>query len=230
MKVSGVSAIALVIASLSLSTANASDLFNPGGSSKDVSIAGMNLSGAYISLGAGGVFTDANGTGSAVVPGGTIFAGGNASLSGFLGDVRVGLDRGVGNGFLIGVYGDLSYEEAKGSGNSVPTLGITGGSATEHFGYGAGLKLGAQMGPTTVVYGLVGYQGQHISESVVTISKSTDLNGVLLGAGIETVLSGNWSIGAEGDYVAFGGWSPISGINVDADEIRTTARLVYHTN
>jgi hypothetical protein len=218
-----VSAIALIA---SISSANASDLYNPGGSLKDVTIAGMNLSGVYISLGAGGVFSDANSSGTH--DNGnytTVFGPGDVALSGFLGDIRVGYDRSLGSGWLLGIYGDLSYEQAKGTVNTVSQVDITGATGTAHFGYGAGLKLGAGLGQTTVVYGLLGYQGQHVSDSGAALSASTDLNGILVGGGIETELTKSLFFGVEADYVAFESWKPLTGLSIDMDEVRATARI-----
>jgi len=231
----GASVLALIVASAGVG--HAADLFtNPGASLKDpITGAKVNLSGLYISLGAGGVFSDADTTGTHTTTGNyptTIFGGGDAALSGFLGDARIGIDKDLG-GFSLGIYGDLSEEVAKGTSPNVPAVNITGSSATAHFGYGAGAKLGIPLSQTTVAYGLLGYQGQHISVKsnaggTVSGSASTDLNGVLVGGGFENMISKNWGIAVEADYVAYGGWSPISGINVDADEIRTTARISYH--
>jgi len=221
MKSLKITASIVALLSASYLSASASDLL----SLKDVpaTLSQVNWTGAYASVGAGGVFTNANSSGTGVSGGTTIVTGGDAALSGFLGDLRLGYDASYGGG-LIGIWGDVSYERDKGSSNSIPLAGLTGTTAEAHLGYSAGLRIGRTFG-TGLIYALAGYQGQHVTDKALNFS--TDLHGGIAGIGIEQEIAPHVFFGTEVDYVAYGDWHPVQGITISADEVRATARLGY---
>ncbi len=205
-----------------VTAASAADIYNAGGSSKDAPVvAGINWSGVYIQIGAGGAFAnaDARGTGTVGSEATTIYGGGNLGLSGFAGDIRVGYDYTLGKGLLIGLWGEVSDEVASGS-------NTTGSKSESQYGYGAGLRAGRYFG-TSLVYGLVGWQGLHVKTSGSGWSLSNDLNGIGVGGGIEAEIAQHVTLGAEAKYIAYGDWTPANGLTVSGDEVRTTARLGY---
>lgn len=201
---------AAAFAALMTAPAFAADLSTKDAASSP-SVAGVSLSGVVVELGLGA------GVANASVSQGS--AGADASFAGFLGDIRVRVERVVTPGWNASVYAGLSIEDVKGN-----TSGFTAGNQT--FGYSAGVQIGRTFNSgTSEIYGLAGYQGQHLGLNGT--GYSTDLQGIALGGGIRTALSAHLVAGVEIQEVIYGAYKPVTGVNIDNTEMRTTARIGY---
>jgi opacity protein-like surface antigen len=171
-------AVAAVLAlGLSSSQALAADPYKRDSDSLP-SISDFRYSGLYASIAAGYAFNELTHTSDASF---------NAGTQGAIAEFRIGADYKFSGGpYFAGVYVQGSYEDAS------PTDGL--------WGYGAGLRAGRYFGSTSL-YGLVGYEGQHVNSIDADVGK--DLNGVQFGLGAEIALTGHVSLRIEGDYVIF---------------------------
>lgn len=182
--------ILLAFSALSLSTgAYAADRVIPEGSGHD-------WSGFYVGVGtgAGAVVHDVDLAGLLGFDG----IGGE----GVFGEVSVGYDRLVGPRFLVGAFLDGRL------GNIGTRLEIPGGAidAEARYGFDAGVRLGYLVTPSTLAYVLGGYSWQRfeLASSPAGLDFDWDADGYVLGAGIETALTGNLTLKTEYRYAAYG--------------------------
>lgn len=181
-----VSAVAL------MSAAHAADMVQP------VEASGFNWSGAYIGIG-GGVggsvhkisvapFVDFNGLGG----------------NGGFGELTAGYDYMVSQRFLLGGFIDGNF------GNIGPSLSVPGAGIdlTDSYGFDAGVRVGYLLNPSTLGYVLGGYSWQRFkldgSGGLDGLSFTENRTGYVLGAGMETVLRGNWTLKTEYRYANYG--------------------------
>jgi hypothetical protein len=183
--------------------ANAADL-----SYKDSPSVLPAASGFYIGLGVGGAVNDA----------GT--AGNDFGFSGFLGDIRAGYDMKL-NGWVAGPYAEVSFEDLKGK----ATLGTLNSGANATIGYSFGVRVGRMVTDDSMLYTIVGFQGQHVGLS--NTGWAADLSGIRAGGGIEIDLKNHLVLGAEVDWIGYSQWTPVNGLSINADEVRSTARISY---
>jgi outer membrane immunogenic protein len=168
---------------------------------------GFNWSGAYVGagVGVGAVvhrFEFIDGVNSASING----LGGE----GLFGEVTAGYDHMLSDRVLLGGFIDAHF------GNIGPTIEASSGGVTvadieltNSYGFDAGARLGYVVAPSTLAYVLGGYGWQHfkLDGSIPggpAISFSEDRSGYILGVGMETAVSGNWTLKTEYRYSDYG--------------------------
>ena len=98
-------------------------------------------------------------------------------------------------------------------------------NTNQDWGWEAGVRVGRVFNNSSLLYGLVAYQGQQVS---ITGGPGTTLTGVKVGAGLEIDLKDHWFFGSEVDWVWYGDWNPAQqNVKFTEDELRATARLGY---
>ncbi len=180
------------------------------GSLKDGSIP-VTASGPYLSVGVGAAVNDGGTQGAAF------------GFAGFLTDVRAGYDMRAGN-WVAGPFAEVSWEAVRGYSDLTTVAAANGTTAT--IGYAFGGRLGHMLSSDTMVYALLAYQGQHVG--INNTGFSSDLSGVRAGAGFEIDLKNGWGLAAESSWIGYGKWTPAAGMSVSDDEVRTSARLIWH--
>lgn len=170
--------------------------------------AGFNWSGVYVGFG-GGVGAVNHGL---MVPG-TSFQQGELGAGGFFGEATIGYDHMLSDRVLIGAFADARF-------GNVGLSFEAGGNElkiTNDYGFDAGVRAGYLLTPATLAYVLGGYSWQHINVDFpgapAGVNLDSDRDGYVLGLGLETAVSANWTLKGEyrfADYgrdslVAFGG-------------------------
>ncbi|ODA95087.1 hypothetical protein BFX40_20915 [Mesorhizobium sp. SEMIA 3007] len=186
-----VSAVAL------MSVAHAADVVQP------VEASGFNWSGAYVGIGGGfgasvhkfsvAPIVDFNGIGG----------------NGVFGELTAGYDYMVNERFLLGGFIDANI------GNIGPSISIPDADIdlTNAYGFDVALRAGYLLNPSTLGYVLGGYSWQHFkldgSGDADGLEFTENRGGYVLGVGMETVLSGNWTLKTEYRYANYGDKSVI---------------------
>lgn len=165
--------------------------------------AGFNWSGVYVGFG-GGVGAVKHGL-EVATPGGAL---GQPDLGGggVFGEVTVGYDYMVSDRFLLGAFADghfgnigLSLEAADGFADA--TLNNT-------YGFDVAARAGYLLTPTTLGYVLGGYTWQQFKLDGSIFGAPVEFDesrgGYVLGVGLETVISGNWTLKSEYRYANYG--------------------------
>ena len=163
----------------------AADVYSNGGSTKDgtTAISGNPFAGFNIGLGLGAEFPT------------------DATQAFFRGDLRGGYNFVNKEGWLAGLYGEVSLL-------NVP-------EATDPLlGYGGGVKLGKVLGNSNLAYVYGGYDALSVPYGRV--------DGYSVGGGFETLIAPHWSIGAEGGYFDYP--------NVNFDGFRAAVRTSFYVN
>lgn len=165
--------------------------------------AGFNWSGVYVGFG-GGVGAVKHGL-ELATPGGAL---GLPDLGGggVFGEVTVGYDYMVSDRFLLGAFADGHFGniglEFEGPG------GIEALSIQNDYGFDVAARAGYLLTPTTLGYVLAGYSWQHFDVGGLAVDPSVDYDdsrgGYVLGLGVETVVSGNWTLKSEYRYANYG--------------------------
>lgn len=120
---------------------------------------------------------------------------------GVFGEIGVGYDFMLSDRVLLGIYGDFRFGNIETSLN----VGPFGGDVTLDYGFDIIGRLGYVLSPHTLAYLLAGYSHQHFDlSSTVGFAYDWDAGGFVVGAGIETVLSGNWTLKGEYRYADYG--------------------------
>lgn len=164
-------------------------------------VSGYNWSGLYVGAGVG-VGTSVHGIGVDDFPiliEDLYFNG--LGGEGFFGELTIGYDYMVSPRFLLGAFADVHY------GNIGPELQLGGGSIelTNQYGFDAGARVGYLFNPTTLGYVLGGYAWQRFKlEGDGGIDFEEDRDGFVVGAGMETVLTGAWTLKTEYRYSYYG--------------------------
>ena len=159
---------------------------------------------------------------------------------GFLGTVEAGYSMRMGENFVLGAQ--LDYTASNIDNDASFSLSDAAGSIegdyrlrAQHMFTGA-VRAGYLTSETTQIYGLLGYtRGRFdadfsVSEngaSVLSGGYDFDLNGVSLGAGIETMIADNMSLKLEYRYTRFEDENliDVDGVSVDAETSLHTARM-----
>ena len=163
--------------------------------------AGYNWSGLYIGAGIG-VGTTVHGIGIEDFPiiiSDAYFNG--LGGDGVFGELSIGYDYMVSPRFLIGAFADAHF------GNIGPELDFGGGSIelTNQYGFDVGARVGYLLNPTTLGYVLGGYAWQRFKlDGDGGIDFEEDRDGYVVGAGMETVLTGAWTLRTEYRYSYYG--------------------------
>ena len=145
---------------------------------------------------------------------------------GMLGSVRAGYDHQINENFVVGASLDAMFSKVTNDTNFNLSADITGGVAAETLNldyklgpsemYTIAVRAGYLSNETTMLYGLFGYSqatfGGDLSGSLAidgtpiesgSTSYDFDLNGMTVGFGMDTMLSGNLSLGIEYRYTDF---------------------------
>jgi outer membrane immunogenic protein len=174
--------------------AHAADLLQP-------PLSAFNWSGFYIGVGGG--------AGAVVHELNSPFLGGVAlngiGGEGVFGEVTIGYDHVFAERLLVGVFADARYGGI-GTDLDIPDLALSG-SIDAKYGFDVGLRLGYLVTPSTLGYVLGGYSWQRfdLSTSIPGIAYDWNADGFVVGAGLETVLSGNWTLKTEYRYAQYSG-------------------------
>lgn len=162
-------------------------------------VTGYNWSGLYVGAGVG-VGTTVHGLGLSNLGPLDIDANGLGG-EGFFGEVSVGYDYLVSPRFLVGGFADFRF------GNIGPELDFGGGSIelTNQYGFDVGGRVGYLFNPTTLGYVLGGYSWQRFKlDGDGGIDFEEDRDGYVVGVGMETVLTGAWTLKTEYRYADYG--------------------------
>lgn len=128
------------------------------------------------------------------------------SGDGFFGEISAGYDYMFSERFLVGAFIDARYGGQESSLTVPPAVEI---SITQTYGFDAGLRAGYLVNPSSLAYVLGGYSWQRFEgeinvSGVGTVeSDDADGDGFTLGAGLETVVGGNWTIKNEYRYASY---------------------------
>ncbi|MBN9066542.1 MAG: outer membrane beta-barrel protein [Rhizobiales bacterium] len=182
----GASAIILVSASY------AADMVEPAQAPQPAA-AGMNWSGFYVGVGGGfGAVGYNTGIGFGNIGGGGVF-----------GELTAGYDHMLTERLLLGGFIDTHL------GTIGPELKAAFGGPSEkiinNYGFDVGVRLGYLLNGSTLGYVLGGYTWQQIKASGGGVSEHENLDGYMLGLGMETAISNNWSIKTEYRYGRYSG-------------------------
>lgn len=161
---------------------------------------GFNWSGVYVGFGGG--------FGAAVhelnAPlAGPLFTFNGIGGEGFFGDVTLGYDRMVSERMLLGAFVSGRFGNI-GSNVSVSFLPLDLDLLTAKYGFDVGARAGFLMTPNTLGYVTGGYTWQKfdlISDFGLDIDWGS--HGYFIGAGMETVVAGNWTLKTEYRYSAY---------------------------
>ncbi|MEZ5790282.1 MAG: outer membrane beta-barrel protein [Nitratireductor sp.] len=124
---------------------------------------------------------------------------------GVFGELTIGYDYMLTQRMLVGVSADYRF------GNIATTLDIGAplgfdADVTLDHGYDILARLGYLVTPSTLAYVLGGYSHQHFDLSTnIGFGLDWDSDGYVVGAGLETVLSGNWTLKGEYRYTEYSG-------------------------
>ena len=163
-------------------------------------VTGYNWSGLYVGAGVG-VGATVHGLGLSNILGPLDVDANGLGGEGFFGEVSVGYDYLVSPRFLIGGFADFRF------GNIGPELELGGGSIelTNQYGFDVGGRVGYLFNPTTLGYVLGGYSWQRFKlDGDGGIDFEEDRDGYVVGVGMETVLTGAWTLKTEYRYADYG--------------------------
>lgn len=161
--------------------------------------------------------------------------------NGMLGSVRAGYDHQINENFVVGASLDALFSDVTNDTNVNLSGDFIGGVAAETLNldyelspseiYTIAVRAGYLGNDTTMLYGLVGYSRGTFegdlngsfsidgsSESGST-SYNFDLNGMTVGFGMETMLSGNLSLGIEYRYTDFDRYRFYEGPLIGGDNV-----------
>jgi outer membrane immunogenic protein len=160
------------------------------------------------------------------------------NYNGFLGGVQAGYNYQISPNWVIGIEGDWSWTNAKGTTTTASLVpGVTlGGSTTVKWystltgrvGYTAGNWLLYVKGGGA--WSNADYNGNAMAGAVTLQNATTSVthNGWTVGAGLEFMLTGNWTARAEYNYLDFGTSQVqfvFAGLGVNGANVTTQAHL-----
>ena len=149
---------------------------------------------------------------------------------GYFGELTVGYDMQLTERIVAGVF--ATYR----AGNIATTLDVDFGpinfdaDVTLDHGYDIIGRLGYLVTPNTLAYVLGGYSHQHFAlDTNIGFDMDWDADGYVLGGGLETVLTGNWTLKSEYRYGQYdlGNFGLGSFLDVDSSTHTFHAALAY---
>jgi len=166
---------------------------------------GFNWSGVYVGFG-GGVGAVKHGLEIANPNGPERMGLPDLGGGGIFGEVTVGYDYMVSDRFLVGAFADGHF------GNIGLSLEADGGFAdatlNNTYGFDVAARAGYLLTPTTLGYVLGGYSWQQFKLDGTIVGAPFEFDesrsGYVLGVGLETVVSGNWTLKSEYRYANYG--------------------------
>jgi outer membrane immunogenic protein len=156
--------------------------------------AGFNWSGFYV--GAGGGFGAFGSGGDALAPFGELGGGGG------FGELTAGYDHMLTDRILLGGFIDAHLGSMKAE---VKLGGLPFLKLTSKYGFDVGARLGYLLNDSTLGYVLGGYAWQRIeaSDPGFGLDEHENMDGYVLGVGMETAVRDNWSIKTEYRYTRY---------------------------
>ncbi|WP_395446975.1 outer membrane protein [Aminobacter sp. UC22_36] len=172
--------------------------------------AGFNWSGIYVGFG-GGVGAALTGMSPTSLASINAFGG-----DGAFAELSLGYDHLVGDRLLVGALIDARIGKIQSQGFIFdPDVQIGG-----KYGFDAGLRLGYLLAPSTLGYVVGGYSWQRMEFRAPVAIGDTDwgVDGYFVGAGMETVLTGNWTLKTEYRYSDYGAADPLPALGAPTGE------------
>lgn len=163
----------------------------------DPVVAGYNWSGFYAGIGggSGAVNHEIGLLGLSLIDG----IGGE----GLFGEVTVGYDHMISDRMLLGAFASYRFGDI----STTVDIEFPGFSddyeLTLDHGYDLGARLGFLVAPETLAYATAGYSHQRFSADGFGTSYDWDSDGHFYGMGLESVLTGNWTLKAEYRYTRY---------------------------
>jgi len=128
------------------------------------------------------------------------------SGDGIFGEISAGYDYMFSERFLVGAFVDARYG---GQESSLTVPGDVEISLTQTYGFDVGLRAGYLVNPSSLAYVLGGYSWQRFEGEInvpgvgTVESEDEDGDGFTLGAGLETVIGGSWTLKNEYRYASY---------------------------
>lgn len=167
-----------------------------------VAASGYNWSGLYVGVGVG-VGTSVHGVGLDS-PFTDLYLNGIGG-DGIFGQISVGYDYMVSPRFLIGAFADANLGNIGPELDASPLIDAT---LENKYGFNVGARVGYLFNPSTLGYALGGYSWQRFELDGTLLGEGfnfeEDRSGFVVGAGIETVLGGAWTLKTEYRYAYYG--------------------------
>jgi outer membrane immunogenic protein len=167
-------------------------------------VAGYNWSGFYVGVGVG-AGANVSELSTEIIPGLSLDGIGG---EGVFGELTVGYDYMVAPRFVIGALADVHYSNIE-TRLEVPALDGLDVSVSDTYGFDVGLRAGYLFTPTTLGYVLGGYAWQNAeTDGLDGLAPGGDFDwdrdGYFVGVGLETVITGNWTLKTEYRFTQFG--------------------------
>lgn len=142
---------------------------------------------------------------------------------GLFGQVTVGYDHMLSQRFLLGAFADGRFGNI-GTSLRVPLLGGLDASINATYGFDVGLRAGYLITPKTLAYVLGGYSWQKFKLDANPFPFTYDWSGggFMVGAGMETVVTGNWTLSGEYRYSQYAAHDIIAGLGGPAGILDVT--------
>lgn len=170
---------------------------------EEVPVAGYNWSGFYVGVGVG-AGANVSEISSLLLPGASLDGIGG---EGIFGELTIGYDYMVSPRFLLGALADVHYSNIETT-LEIPIAPLDV-SVSDTYGFDVGLRAGYLFTPTTLGYVLGGYAWQKAETDgldglIPGGDFDWDRDGYFVGVGIETVVTGNWTLKTEYRFTQFG--------------------------
>jgi len=161
------------------------------------------------------------------------------NANGWVGGLMLGYGQYFSNmyylgGEIFGNYSNASENLTTTDNTAVPAI-VYNGKINVNGSYGLALLPGVKLNDTTLGYLRVGYSWASIKyqDSMTgagSASKTNTSGGWAYGLGMETLLSGNWSLRTEYTYTNYNSYNTAlgSGTNVDPSDNQFMLGLIYH--
>jgi outer membrane immunogenic protein len=166
-------------------------------------VSGYNWSGLYVGAGIGvgavvhGLNFDIDGT--------EVVDFNGIGGEGFRGEISIGYDYQISPRFVVGAFADAHYGNIGPELNASPLIDA---DLENVYGFDVGGRVGYVLNPTTLGYVLGGYAWQHFELDGdfggTPFDFEEDRDGYVLGVGMETVISGGWTLKGEYRYAYYG--------------------------
>jgi outer membrane immunogenic protein len=196
---------------------------------EEVPVAGYNWSGFYIGAGVG-AGANVSELSSLLLPGASLDGIGG---EGVFGELTIGYDYMFSPRFLVGALADVHYSNIETS-LEIPIVPLDV-SVSDTWGFDVGLRAGYLFTPTTLGYVLGGYAWQQAETDGLDGlipglgDFDWDRDGYFVGVGVETVITGNWTLKTEYRFTQFGDTNILDDLGAPDGFLDTeTSRHTFH--
>jgi outer membrane immunogenic protein len=161
-----------------------------------------NWTGFSVGVGVGGVFVNQEWT--TPYPG--VIERDDYGANGFLATVQVAYDKQFYSRYVAGVFADFDWTNAKISMDYLNNIYATGRHPKSEldFAWTVGGRLGMLVSPDTLVYALAGYTRASFDDKNLRFQSLGQVDGYMVGAGIETFITQNVTLKGEYRFSDFG--------------------------